>query len=204
MPALTYSFTRREKVLIATFVVLLLGLLWYRLVYVVTTDQMAELNGRIQTVQTNIEIDNTKLADQKRMERIIEERKAAGVKAKPIPNYDNLKPLMTELDTIMAKTDSYAMSFDALDMESSQYILRGIGIQFNSLGYDETIDIITHIADGQYPCVIDSVSISEHILSNTGTVATENKNSLTTSYSSTVHVVFFEKHPDTHVTATTS
>lgn len=185
---LTYTFSRREKVLIAVFTALLVAVGWYQLVYVTTTNQLMVLETELEEVESDIKASQTKLAKKKEMQNAIEQRRAAGTKPKPMPEYDNLKPLMSELDGIMAQASSYSLTFDSIDTESSEYVHRGVSMQFGCSSFKAADELVRTIADGTYPCIIDMVKI-----------ATTNKDALLVNKETTpnvvvnLHVVFFER-----------
>lgn len=185
---LTYTFSRREKILIAIFSLLLIVVGWYQLVYVTTTDQIHTLEYKIQVVEEDIAAAETKIAKKKEMEQIIAKRIEEGAKTTPIPNYDNIKPLMKELDAIMVQTNNYTLTFESIDTESGEYVLRGVGMNFGADSYEQADKVMRAIVNGRYPCIIDAVDLySGKMSSSTG-------NSKFKVY---VHVVFYERAPGT-------
>lgn len=187
---LTYTFSRREKVLIAVFALLLVTIGWYQLVYINTTEQIHMLNSKIETVELDISTSKTKLAKKKEMELVIKQKIAEGAKTTPIPVYDNIKPLMAEMDTIMAKAASYTLQFESLETESGEYIQRGVTMHFTCGTYEEAEKIMQEIIEGPYPCYIDSVDIGTSRMT-----AAKMENADISVY---IHVVFFERHPQSH------
>ncbi|MDO4403714.1 MAG: hypothetical protein Q4C09_01635 [Atopobiaceae bacterium] len=182
---LTYTFSKREKIMLAILGVLLIAIGWFELVYVNTTDQIRTIEQQIETTNSNITLEQTKLAKKKEMERVIEQRKAEGAKATPIPEYDNIRPLMAELNNVMSKAENYTLSFDALDTESTEYVLRGVGMEFGCSSYAAAEEIIALIADGPYPCIIDAVNISD--------AGATNVRSNGSNVKAKIHVIFYEK-----------
>lgn len=183
---LTYTFSRREKFLIATLSLLLLVIGWYQLVFVTTTDQVRSLEGRIQGVEDEITEAETKISKMAEMKRVIAKRVQEGAKTTPIPDYDNIKPLMKELDGLMAKTNNYTLSFDSIDFDTGEYILRGVGMDFGCDSYEQADTIMRAIVNGPYPCIIDAVDIFA------GKMSSSTGNSKFKAY---VHVVFYERSP---------
>lgn len=184
---LTYTFSRREKVLITLFAILLMVIGWYQLVYVNATDQIRMLESKIETVEVNISTAQTKLAKKAEMESVIEQRIAEGAKTTPIPDYDNIKPLMAELDTIMAKATSYTLQFESIDMESGEYIHRGVNMHFECGSYEEAEEIMRAIVEGSFPCIIDAVDM------DTSTMSSARINSADVVM--VIHVIFYERAP---------
>lgn len=182
---LTYTFSKREKIMLAILAVLLIAIGWFELVYVNTSEQIRSIESQIEATNDSITIEQTRLAKKQEMEKVIEKRKAEGAKATPIPEYDNIRPLMAELNNVMSKAENYTLSFDALDTESTEYVLRGIGMQFGCSSYAAAEEIVALIADGSYPCIVDAVNISD--------AGTTNVRSNGSNVQATIHVVFYER-----------
>lgn len=182
---LTYTFSKREKIMLAILGVLLLAIGWFELVYVNTTEQLNTIESELETTNTTIQTEQTRLQKKQEMERSIAQRQAEGAKATPIPDYDNIRPLMAELDEVMSRTNGYSLSFDALDTTSSEYVQRGVGMQFGCSSYEAAEEIIALIADGSYPCIIDSLNI--------GNASATNVRSNGSNVSVSMHVVFYER-----------
>ena len=180
---LTYTFSRREKTLILAFAIVLVIIAWYMLVFQSTTDQINQLESEIAVAEEETAIASAKVSQMSYMQEVIEQRKAEGVKPVPVPEYDNMQPLMARLDSVMSKANTYQLSFGALDTESSNYILRPVAITFSCDSYDTAESVIASLANGPYPCVVDSVSITDGSYRSSGSSAT----------SCAVHVTFLEK-----------
>jgi hypothetical protein len=185
----TYRFSQREKAMLLGLMIILITLTWYKFVYQTTTDQITSLEAQIQETQTTISTEQTRLQQQKNMQASIDRHKAAGDKTVPIPEYDNFKRLVSSLDKIMKRANRYSLSFDAINTEVSDYIRRGVGMQFSATSYEVAKEIIKSIAEGKYPCVIDSVSVTN---SYTTTDWLTNRRAVVPA-SASIHVTFFEK-----------
>jgi len=181
---LTYKFSRREKALVLVLVIIAVLLAWYILVFQSTTDQLTRLESEIATVEDETAIASAKVSQMGYMKQVIEEKKAAGVTPTPMPYYDNMQPLMTRLDTVMSVADSYQLSFGDLDVNSSKYIMRPVNISFTCDSYATAESIVRSLARGPYPCVVDSVMISDG----------SNRSSGNSACGGSVHVIFLEKN----------
>lgn len=182
---LTYTFSRREKALITLFTLLLMVVGWYQLVYVNATDQIQHLEAEIQSLEFEIKNSQTKIAKMQEMQRVIEQRYAEGAKTTPIPDYDNIKPLMAELDTIMAQVTSYTLQFEALDTESSEYIHRGVTMHFACGSYEQAEAAVLDIVEGDFPCFVDAIEM--------GTAPMSTAEDEKTNIRVTLHVIFYER-----------
>lgn len=186
---LTYTFSRREKALLLLLAIVMVVIVWFIFVYQGTTNRITELEGEISAAQTQITVDETRLAQQTKMQNTIDQRKAEGVEPTIMPDYDNLQNLMAELNIIMAAADSYTLSFDQLAEDDQGHVMRGVRVDYTTPNYQAAEKIVEALAEGKYPCRIDSVSTSIHyegvdiLLGKRGTAKTD----------ASVHVTFFEK-----------
>lgn len=188
---LTYSFSRREKALLLVLAVILLFLAWFVFVFQRTADEINRIDNEISVVDTQTTVASTQVKRMNAMQEAISKYKAAGVSPTPVPAFDNMTPLMTELNAIMAGTTTYTLSFDDLDTDtSSDYVLRGVTADFGCNSVSEAELVVTALAKGAYPCSIDSVSISDSTAGRASRVAGV---SGLGAVSASVHVTFFEK-----------
>lgn len=160
---LTYTLSKREKALILLLVVVLVVIAWFMLVFQRTNDELVVIEGEIANVQSEMAVNEARIAQIESMKAVIAEHEKAGEKPLEVPDYDNMKPLMVELNNVLAAADTYAISFDDISVDSaSGYVERGVKIEFGCESYDAAKVIVSALADGKFPCVIDSVSISDN------------------------------------------
>lgn len=186
---LKYSFSTREKVLIAVLAVIVLALLWYVFIFQNIDSQVKKIDGEIASVQETLTIDNAKLAQQKKMEDAIARYVASGAHVTEVPKYDNIQNVMNQLNEVLAGTVNYSMTFDQIEPGENNTIERGVTLTFGCGSYGEAVDILTSLARGQYPCRINDCSISDNTssTSRTGNIGTGNAN-----YSVTAHLIYIE------------
>ena len=184
---LTYKFSRREKAMLLLLAIALLAVAWYFLVFQSANDQITKLDSQISEVQSEISVEQARVARLNKMEQSIEEHKAAHSRKMTIPNYDNIENVMAELNGIMEDTNTYTLTFGDLDRESSEYIMRPVKIDYNCDTYKEAEQVVTSLARGRYPCRIDSVVITD------GSSRSSRAGASSGSYSATVQVTFYEK-----------
>lgn len=195
---LSYTFSKREKALILFLAVALLAVVWYMMIYRGTAESVADIEQRISDTQTQIETDTAQVAQLESMKQTVAEHKGKGATVKSIPDYDNVKPLMSELNRVLGAAQGYSLSFDELDRDAaSEYVLRGTTMKFECASYEAAESAIDALADGPYPCVIDSVSISDGTVSSSSgsssgvSVGRASGNAAPVSVS--IHATFFEK-----------
>ena len=187
---LTYTFSQREKLLLGMLAIVVVAIVWFVFVYQGTTNTIARLDSEIAEVSAQVQADEARVNLLTSMKQTIEQRKAEGAKTTPMPEYDNVRPLMAELNNIMAEASTYTLTFDALDRSDDTYAARGVRIDYTSPSYDDAEKIVRELAGGKYPCRIDSVAIS------TSRVAGSSAEAARTTASASVHVTFFEKYPE--------
>ena len=190
---LTYTFSRREKALILVLAIILLFLAWFVFVFQRTTDEINKIDSDIAVVDSQTTVASAQVKRMYAMQEAIDKYKAAGVKPTPVPAFDNMTPLMTELNGIMGMTSSYNLSFDDLDTTTStDYILRGVTAAYGSNTMADAENVVRALAKGAYPCSIDSVTIAD---TSAGLLSRLTNGSTSGTVNSSVHATFFEKQP---------
>jgi hypothetical protein len=182
---LTYKMSRREKALVLVFAIILVAVAWFVFVYQNTTDQITKIEGELSTVQSQTQLMEARASQIDQMKAEIEQRKAEGAKPVEVPEYDNIQPLMAQLNRIMSAAASYSLSFDDLDTSNAGYVARGVRIDYESSSYEAAESIVDALAAGKYPCRVDTISINDK--------STKASSSKDAPVSASVHVTFFEK-----------
>lgn len=183
---LTYKMSRREKILVLVLAIIVVAVAWFVFVFQGTNNQLTSIEGEITATKTQIELMQSRAGQIKTMKAEIEQRKAEGARPVEIPLYDNMQPLMAELNKIMAAASSYTLSFDDLDTSNAGYVARGVRIDYEATSYATAEAIVNALAGGRYPCRIDTIAISD----KSGMSSSSSKD---VPVSASVHVTFFEK-----------
>lgn len=194
---LTYTFSRREKVLILVLTIILVIFAWYQFVYVNIQNQLSTLDQQIAEVQDTQVIDAAKIQKMNTMQKAISEYQAEGLVKKTMPAYDNQQNVMNELNGLLATTTNYSLTFDALDTGTAGFVKRGVTLVFGCGSYADAELILTNLSTGAYPCSIDSMNIVDNT-ANTSTSTTSysvvgSGSTSTASVSVSAHAVFTEK-----------
>lgn len=198
---LTYTFSRREKALLLALAIIVLFLAWFVFVFQRTTNEINSLESEIATVDSQTTVASAQVKRMHAMQEAIEKYKEAGISPTPVPTFDNMTPLMTELNGIMGMTTAYTLEFDALDTETSEdYILRGVAITFNCPSMADAENVVRALAKGSYPCSIDSVNITDGSSGMLSRIMGANGAGVTAA----AHITFFEKYPKATATSTTA
>ena len=192
---MSYTFSRREKILLAVLAVLLVGLLWYVFIYQSTQSQLDSLDSQIQTTELLSDNAAKQLGQMSQMSTAIADHQAAGDRAVTLPEYDNANRLMAQLNTILANTSNYSLSFDDLDFSTAGLVRRGVTISFGCESMADGRAVIAALEDGLYPCSIDAASMvsnADRNARNSLLVGTNSSRTANSPYSVGLHVVFYE------------
>ena len=190
---LTYTFTRREKVLLLVLAIIVVVIAWYVLVFQNTTNQITRLEGEIATTESEVTIEQARVNQLNSMRNTIEQRKSEGVAPTIMPEFDNMQQLMSELNVIMRATDAYTLTFDELNTENAERVERGVRVDYSVGSYRSAEAIVDSLAKGTYPCRIDSVAFSD--VTTRSTRANSTGSTEVSMVNASVHVTFFEKVP---------
>jgi len=184
---LSYTFSRREKFLILFLALIVVGLAWFVLVYQSTTNEIAAIESEMTTNETQINQARTRVGEMNSMQAVIDEYKSKGAAPTPVPDYDNMTAVMSELNAVLAGTENYSLAFDEVKTSSQGgYVLRGVRANYNCGSREEAESIIGSLANGPYPCGIDSVALSDSSVGG-------GRSSGRAPVSATVHITYFER-----------
>ena len=93
------------------------------------------------------------------MERELEELFSADTPPLSIADYDNLQPVMFELNAILASTDDYSLSFSSVDASQS-IVRRSISLAFTTPSYESAKAVLQQLHDSAFRCMLDSLALS--------------------------------------------
>ena len=144
---LKYSLSRREKALLLGLAIILLFLAWFMLVFQRTNEQIISLDGEISAVDSQVTTANAQVSRMHAMQATIDKQKAAGVSPTTVPTFDNMTPLMAELNGILGITTTYSLAFDDLDTKTSaEYVLRGVTIDYGCDSFVAAENVVRALA----------------------------------------------------------
>lgn len=153
------QLTAREWMLLGVLGVLLLVSGYMLLFYMPQTAERDRCIGEAETCRTEIEAAQILLEDKRRMERELEELFAAETPPLSIADYDNLQPVMFELNSILAGTENYTLTFGTVD-DSQSIVRRSISMTFTTGSYESAKEVLRQLHDSAYRCMLDGVNIS--------------------------------------------
>ena len=183
---LTYTFSTREKVLLALLAFVAVIIAWYQLVFVNLQNQMNEAEGKIAAVQNEMLVYQTQSTSLSTMKSKVEEYKNAGLNPVVMPNYDNTKSLMAFLNGVLAGKPGFTMSWDEPVLDEDGTVHRVGTINYGTASYVEAREVAVNIAHGPYPCRIDALSFTD-------TTKVKTTSLMGSAYYNALQVTFFEK-----------
>ena len=93
------------------------------------------------------------------MERELELLFSAETPPLSIADYDNLQPVMFELNSILASTQDYSLSFSTVDA-SQTIVRRSISLSFTTGTYESAKAVLQQLHDSAFRCMLDSVNVN--------------------------------------------
>lgn len=152
------QLTAREKILLALLGVILVVCAYYLLFYTPMTAERERCISEAETCRMQTEAAGLRLEEKRRMERELDVIFSAETPPLGIADYDNLKPVMFELNTILAGAGDYSLSFGTVDA-SQTIVRRSISMSFNTAGYESARAILQQLHDSAYRCMLDGLNL---------------------------------------------
>ena len=158
MKVLSRDFTRKEKILIAILLLILVGLAYYQFLDQPVREAIANAKAEQQSQQTELDALNEKIAVLEKMQREIDDLNAAGF-VSIMPSYNSRDTEIALLNDILSSTKQYSISFADVTRNGDQ-IRRSFTLQFTIYGYDEMEWVLKQLTNSGYRCLLGDVSCS--------------------------------------------
>lgn len=149
------KFTTREKVLLLVCAVLLLGILYYRVVWVETANIIAA--NDVTLLEDEMLLEQMRATSKKQM---VDEM--AGGTMEPtgeVAVYNNLQNEINELNSILASADTYNIGFFDATLDGTT-VRRDVNITFHTGDYGSMKSTLQKLHDCQYRCLIQDMTVS--------------------------------------------
>lgn len=153
------QLTARELILLGMLLVLVLVGGYVMLYYMPMTAELDRLEQEKLSCEDQLAVAQIQVEDKRRMEQELEELFAANPNPLSIAPYDNLQPVMFELNGILQSTPEYSLSFGTVDTEET-IVRRQILLSYTSGSYEAAKEVLQRLHDSAYRCMLDNVSIS--------------------------------------------
>lgn len=156
MKILSRNFSTKEKILLIVLAVVLVGLVYYRLVYVNINNALTSARTEATSLQSDLDIAQARAARIKKMEKEMDGYKSTGLVSK-MGSYNSSKPETAFLHTVLSDVSDYTISFDEITRTGSQ-IRRNFSLKYTVPSYAAAEDIMKRLTSGEYRCLIGDVS----------------------------------------------
>lgn len=148
----------REWMLLGVLAVLAIVCGYIALFYMPTTEARDNAIAEKANCEQQLVAVQERLAEKQRMERELDEIFAANPNPLSLPDYDNVQPVMKELNTVLAGTD-YDLSFASVDA-SETVVRRQISVSYSCDSYAAAKQVLERLNNSQYRCMLNDISIS--------------------------------------------
>lgn len=153
------QLTTREWLLLAVLGIILVVSAYMMLFYMPQTAERDRCLQAAEDCRTEIETARLRVEEKQRMERELEALFSGDTPPMSIADYDNLQPVMFELNSILASTADYSLSFSTVDA-SQTIVRRSISLAFTTADYASAKAVLQKLHDSPFRCMLDSVSVS--------------------------------------------
>ena len=152
---LNYSFSKREIALILALILVLVGLLYYRFVYLGISNQVDQYNTA--DLEAQIQLEQLQLIQWEKMKNEIDE--AGKVSTSSLETYDNQKAEINLLNDIFEPVIRYNFSFEK-PVATGDTVRRNVSVSFTTIDYLSALDIIRQLHDSRFRVLLRDISIS--------------------------------------------
>lgn len=157
MKQIQKSLSKRDSVLLVLLALLALGLLYYFLVFRPTEEKITALQAQQTQVQSEIDILTTKMDLLVKMQNELPQLRAGN---KPVAPFDNSKPVMQALNSIMAPSQEFNITFTVEeDAQGGPIVRRRVNIDFLCASYASAKAIIQDLGEVPFRCQISSATL---------------------------------------------
>lgn len=137
---------------------LLIFAVYYFVLYQPTEKELDDIEAEKSQTQTMIEVQQSKLMEQRKMENAIDAAyEAANGAPVPIPEYNNVNTVIAELHAILGGAASYSIDFDD-EVAAEPIMTRDISITCTVETYEQAMAIVKAIHDSPNACFIRDLS----------------------------------------------
>ncbi len=152
---LNYSFSKREIIIIFALILVLLGLLYYRFVYLRISEEADSYDTT--DLEAQIQMEQLKLVEWQTMQDEID---AIGkVSTSSLHTYDNQKNEINLLNDIFEPVIRYNFSFEK-PVATGDTVRRNVTVSFTTIDYASALKIINELHDSKYRVLLKDISIT--------------------------------------------
>lgn len=156
-----HKLTSREIILIVLLIVLGGGAAYYWFWYKPVTTDIDTYNAQALEIEDQILVAQNKTVELARMKAELKTLFGGGKAPVSMATYDNLKPLMKELNVILRNTQNFSITFDIAD-DNNGVVRRAVSINYTTPTYAEAIRIINDLHNSKYRSLIKTLALTAH------------------------------------------
>lgn len=144
------NFSKKEKFMLILLMILLIGLIYYRFIYLNVNNKIQAANGQADALQTEIDAANARLSKIRSME-------SKDTLMQRMGSYNNIKTETAYLNTALADIPDYSVTFDEVTRDGN-LIRRNFQLQYTASSYASAVEIIKYLTEGECRCMISDIS----------------------------------------------
>lgn len=156
MKIMSRDFTTAEKILLAVLALILVGLAYYYFVDVPVRQAIVSSNAEIDTLQTEINVAQARLAHLQGIQTSLDELESQG-NLGWMGSYNNSNAEVKFLNDVLANTLRYSINF-ANVVRSGDQIRRNFTLNFATNDYAEAQEVLTRLLEGENRCLVGDMS----------------------------------------------
>lgn len=152
---LNYSFSKREIAMILILILVLVGLSYYRFVYIGISNQVEQYDTK--DIEAQLQLEQLQLIEWEKMQEEIDN--IGKVSTSSLETYDNQKQEINLLNDIFEPVIRYNFSFEK-PTAVIDTVRRNVRVSFTTIDYISALEIITQLNDSKYRVLLKDISIS--------------------------------------------
>ncbi len=152
------SFSKSEKTLLVILGIIIVGALYFLLIYQPVTTETQQLNSSAEDLENQLMVLNTKVAQIRSMQDSIKESEGNGHIISTMPSYSAGKAELDFLNTTLAASEDYYVGFDNITRKGNQ-IRREFALKFTVSEFAKAEDIIKTLEHSELRCLISSFEV---------------------------------------------
>lgn len=159
MKTLTREFSVREKTLLVVLILIILGALYYLMVFQPVNDNLTRAKQDKQGLQDEITISQARAQQISDMQTELTNMEKSGHKLSSMPSYNAGKKEIDFLnETLSAETSDYYVGFTQMTREGNQ-IRRNFSLNFTASNFGEAKKIIESLENSEIRCLIGDMVV---------------------------------------------
>lgn len=146
------NFSKKEKLMMCILFILLIGLIYYRFIFISVNTKIDAANAQAESLQTELDAANMRLARINSMDSIDALSQRMG-------SYNNIKAETVYLNTALANAADYTVTFNDVTRDGN-LVRRGFQLRFTTANYASAVDVIKNLTEGELRCMVSDVNCS--------------------------------------------